>query len=79
MWFIIAAFYSELGYDADPEGMFGALTGFLVVGPVVAGLFVWWIGRRYVRETNEQTRMRLLTVAILTPVGLIVLGQILLS
>lgn len=47
MWFLVAAFYSWFGYDADPEGILEATTGLLVVGPVLSGLFTWGIESRY--------------------------------
>lgn len=79
MWFVTSAFYGEFGYDADPEGMFGALTALFVVGPVLAGLFTWAIAARYRKETNDQKRMRLLAAALATPLGLLLLGQMLLT
>ena len=79
MWFVVGVFYNEFDYHVDQEGVHRALTGLLVVGPVLSGLFVWAIASRYRKEADNQTRSRLLAVALITPSGLLILSGFLFS
>ncbi len=76
MWFVVGTFYSEFDdFHVDQEGVHRALTGLLVVGPILSGLFIWAIASRYRKATNDQTRSRLLAGALITPLALLILAQ----
>lgn len=79
MWFAATVFYSEFGYDPNPDGMFRALTAMFVVGPMAAVLFLRTIMSAYRKSALDSARSQLLLAAIGVPVAMIVLAQFLLS